>query len=130
MQNVSNIYRQLMEKPHWAEVSVAVGEHSRLITKQGECITFGGVSILTGTAGGDGGYREGMLKNVKTSHSVFPGDVPYIAPDKQLDVEPEPVPDSGTIHRVQVGAFRKKENAEAYLQKVHEVLPEAFIVVG
>ena len=74
MQNVSNIYRQLMEKPHWVEVSVAVGERSRLITKQGECITFGGVSILTGSTGGDGGYREGMLKNVKTSHSVFPGD--------------------------------------------------------
>lgn len=78
MQNVSNIYRQLMEKPHWAEVSVAVGERSRLITKQGECITFGGVSILTGTAGGDGGYREGMLKNVKTSHSVFPDDTPGV----------------------------------------------------
>lgn len=55
-------------------------------------------------------------------------DMPYIAPDKQLDVDPEPVPDSGTIYRVQVGAFHKKENAEAYLQKVHEVLPEAFIV--
>ena len=60
-------------------------------------------------------------------------DVPYIAPDKQIDLEPEPAPDvpeSGTLYRVQVGAFRKKENAEAYLQKVHEVLPEAFIVVG
>ena len=56
--------------------------------------------------------------------------VPYIAPGKQLDVEPEPVPESGTIYRVQVGAFSVKENAEAYLQKVHEVLPEAFIVVG
>lgn len=56
--------------------------------------------------------------------------VPYIVPDKQLDVEPEPVPESGTIYRVQVGAFRKKENAEAYLQEVREVLPEAFIVVG
>ena len=31
---------------------------------------------------------------------------------------------------LQVGAFSVKENAEAYLQKVHEVLPEAFIVVG
>lgn len=54
-------------------------------------------------------------------------NMPYIAPDTQLDVEPEPVPDSGTIYRVQVGAFRKKENAEAYLEKVREVLPEAFI---
>ena len=59
--------------------------------------------------------------------------IPYIAPDKQIDLEPEPAPDvpeSGTLYRVQVGAFRKKENAEAYLQEVREVLPEAFIVVG
>lgn len=128
MQNVSNIYRQLMEKPHWAEVSVAVGERSRLITKQGECITFGGVSILTGSAGGDGGHREGMLKNVKTSHSVFPGDTPYIAPDKQLDVEPEPVPDSGTIYRVQVGAFKEKTNADIFLEAVRAKFPRAYIV--
>ena len=117
-----------MEKPHWAEVSVAVGERSRLITKQGECITFGGVSILTGSAGGDGGHREGMLKNVKTSHSVFPGDTPYIAPDKQLDVEPEPVPDSGTIYRVQVGAFKEKTNADIFLEAVRAKFPRAYIV--
>ena len=54
--------------------------------------------------------------------------IPYIAPDKQIDLDPEPVPDSGTIYRVQVGAFESKENAEAYLEKVREVLPEAFIV--
>ena len=53
--------------------------------------------------------------------------IPYIAPDKQIDLDPEPVPDSGTIYRVQVGAFKVKENAEAYLAKVREVLPEAFI---
>lgn len=55
-------------------------------------------------------------------------DVPYIAPNKQLDVEPEPVPDSGTIYRVQVGAFSVKENAEAYLKEVRKHFPEAFIV--
>ena len=78
MQDVSNVYRQLMGKPHWAEVSVAIGESSRLITKQGEAITFGGVAILTGSAGGEGGYRENMLKIVKTSHSVFSGDMPGV----------------------------------------------------
>ena len=54
--------------------------------------------------------------------------IPYIAPDKQIDLDPEPVPGSGTIYRVQVGAFESKTNAEAYLAKVREVLPEAFIV--
>ena len=54
--------------------------------------------------------------------------IPYIAPDKQIDLDPEPVPDSGTIYRIQVGAFESKANAEAYLAKVREALPEAFIV--
>ena len=57
-------------------------------------------------------------------------EIPYVAPDKQVDLEPEPVPDvpdSGTLYRVQVGAFKEKSNAEAYLAKVREVLPEAFI---
>ena len=53
--------------------------------------------------------------------------IPYIAPDKQIDLEPEPEPDSRTLYRVQVGAFESKANAEAYLAKVREVLPEAFI---
>ena len=78
MQNVSETYRRLVAGTHWAEVSVAIGESSRLITRQGECITFGGVAILTGTAGGGGGYRENMLKSVKTSHAVFPGDTPGV----------------------------------------------------
>ena len=52
------------------------------------------------------------------------------APDKQVDIEPESVPDSGTLYRVQLGAFRVRENAEAYLVKVRKVLPEAFVTVG
>ena len=52
-------------------------------------------------------------------------DMPYIAPEKQVEMEPAPVPD--VLYRVQVGAFRKRENAEAYLAKVQEMLPEAFI---
>lgn len=78
MQNVSDTYRRLMEKDHWAEVAVAIGDTSRLITKQGERITFGGVSILTGVSGGDSGYREDLLKTVKTSHSVFSSNTPGI----------------------------------------------------
>lgn len=78
MQNVSETYRRLVSGTHWAEVSVAIGESSRLITKQGERITFGGVAILTGSSGGEGGYRENMLKSVKTSHAVFPGDTPGV----------------------------------------------------
>ena len=53
-------------------------------------------------------------------------DVPYIAPEKQIDMEPAPVPD--VLYRVQVGAFRAKENAEAYLKTVQNAgFPEAFV---
>ena len=48
-------------------------------------------------------------------------EVPYVAPDKQIDLEPEPapdVPDSGTLYRVQVGAFESKANADEFLKKV------------
>ena len=59
--------------------------------------------------------------------------IPYIAPDNQVDIEPEPVPDvpeSGTIYRVQVGAFKVKANADAYLAKVREIFPEAYITTA
>ena len=60
-------------------------------------------------------------------------EIPYVAPDNQVDIEPEPVPDvpeSDTIYRVQVGAFKVKANADAYLAKVREIFPEAYIVTG
>ena len=47
-------------------------------------------------------------------------------------VEPEEKPkQSGTMYRVQVGAFRNKDNAEAYLKKVQAAgFPDAYIAVG
>ena len=54
--------------------------------------------------------------------------IPYVAPDKQIELPEEPVEMPETLYRVQVGAFKVKANAEAYLAKVREALPEAFIV--
>ena len=55
-------------------------------------------------------------------------DVPYIAPEKQIDLPPEPVELPEVLYRVQVGAFRIRENAEAYLEKVQDAgFPEAFV---
>ena len=55
-------------------------------------------------------------------------DVPYIAPEKQIDLPPEPVELPEVLYRVQVGAFRIRENAEAYLEKVQNAgFPEAFV---
>ena len=55
-------------------------------------------------------------------------DIPYIAPDKQIDLDPEPVPDSGTLYRVQVGAFESKSNADIFLDAVRAKFPGAYIV--
>ena len=55
-------------------------------------------------------------------------DVPYIAPEKQIDFPPKPVELPEVLYRVQVGAFRIRENAEAYLAKVQNAgFPEAFV---
>lgn len=55
-------------------------------------------------------------------------DVPYIAPEKQIDFPPKPVELPEVLYRVQVGAFRIRENAEAYLEKVQNAgFPEAFV---
>ena len=55
-------------------------------------------------------------------------DVPYVAPDGQTGLNPEPVEQPEVLYRVQMGAFRKKENAEAYLKTVQSAgFPEAFV---
>lgn len=78
MHNTSALYRELMAGPHRFEVRLAIGERGRLITRQGEAITFGGVGILTAASGGDGGYGEDMLIRMETEGRVFPGENPAV----------------------------------------------------
>lgn len=55
-----------------------------------------------------------------------PADKP--APGEPAEA-PEAVPDSGTMYRVQVGAFRVRDNAMAYLDRVRQAgFDEAYIV--
>lgn len=44
----------------------------------------------------------------------------YEPPTPEESAEPETVPDSGTVYRVQVGAFRVRDNAMAYLDRVRQ----------
>ena len=60
------------------ETSLAIGETGVLITKQGDAITFGGVSILVGATGGDGGYDESLLMSVSTAPAVFSEESPSV----------------------------------------------------
>ena len=84
MQNTSELYNDLLaginaNKPnHKYEVRLAIGETGKLITKSGDSITFGGVSILVGASGADGGYDEGILVSVGTGCRVFSENTPTV----------------------------------------------------
>ena len=74
MQSTSDLYQDILAAPHSAEVRLAIGETGRLITKRGENITFGGVSILVGATGADGGYDESVLIHLSTDVQLFSED--------------------------------------------------------
>lgn len=78
MQPTSELYQELLNKPHRKEVRLAIGENGRLITKLGNAITFGGTRILTGVSGADGGYTGQQLISVTTTGAVFSQDTPMV----------------------------------------------------
>lgn len=89
MQKTSALYQELLSADHSVETRLAIGETGVLITKQGEAITFGGVSILTGSSGADGGYDESLLLSMETDSRVFSEDTPSVGDciSSQIDVE-------------------------------------------
>ena len=89
MQQTSQLYQQLLATNYTIETRLAIGETGVLITKQGDSITFGGVSILTGATGADGGYDESILISMETDSSVFSEESPNVGDcvSSQIDVE-------------------------------------------
>lgn len=84
MQQTSALYQELLaeyqagERNVKFETSLAIGETGVLITKRGESITFGGVSILVGASGGDGGYDESLLVSMNADFQVFSDESPTV----------------------------------------------------
>lgn len=79
MQQTSELYKNLLaDKNHWTETRLTVGEIGRLVTKQAERITFGGVGILVGSSGADAGYDESVVRSITTEARVFSGDTPEV----------------------------------------------------
>lgn len=89
MQKTSALFDELLASDHKMETRLSVGETGVLITKQGEDITFGGFSILTGATGADGGYDETVLISMETDTRVFSEDTPSVGDciSSQIDVE-------------------------------------------
>lgn len=89
MQETSALYQELFASDHKMETRLAIGETGVLITKQGEAITFGGVSILTGASGADGGFDETLLVSMETEGRVFSEESPVVGACVigQIDIE-------------------------------------------
>lgn len=89
MQETSELYKELLASNARRETRLAIGETGVLITKQGDAITFGGVSILTGATGADGGYDETLLMSMETDSRVFSEDTPSVGDciSSQIDIE-------------------------------------------
>lgn len=89
MQKTSALFQELLSTNHRIETRLAIGETGVLITKEGDSITFGGVSILTGSSGADGGYDETLLMSMETDSRVFSEDTPSVGDciSSQIDVE-------------------------------------------
>ena len=89
MQKTSDLYQQLLQTDYSVDTRLAIGEPGVLITKRGEAITFGGVAILTGATGADGGYDETLLMSMETDNRLFSEDTPEVGGciSSQIDIE-------------------------------------------
>lgn len=91
MQDISNVtnYAAILAGGDYSvEWSVDIGESGRLITYQGEYLTFGGDRILIAVAGGERGYRENVLKSVSITNAMF-GGTPVLGQCVSAEVDVE-----------------------------------------
>lgn len=105
MQQTSALYKELLAeyqsgKPGVkCEISLSIGDIGVLITRRGESITFGGVSILVGATGGDGGYDESFLISMETDSLVFSEEAPTVGNCVSSEIDIEMVKPLGTLPR-------------------------------
>ena len=103
MQQTSALYQELLSayqsgQPNIkCETRLAIGETGVLITRRGESITFGGVSILVGATGGDGGYDESLLVSMEADFQVFSDESPNVGNCVSSEIDVEMVKPFGEI---------------------------------
>lgn len=80
MQDISSVsnYSAILNGGNYSvEWAIDIGESGRLITHNGDYITFGSgeglVRVLVASAGADNGFREDILKNVSVTNAMFSG---------------------------------------------------------
>lgn len=105
MQQTSELYKQLLADYQAGnpdvktETRLAIGKTGTLITKRGESITFGGVSILVGATGADGGYDESLLVSMKADFRVFSEEVPSVGGCVAAEIDVDMLKPLGEIPR-------------------------------
>ena len=99
MQRTSELYQELLACNHTKETRLVIGESGVLITKRGDSITFGGVSILIGSSGADSGYDESTLIGMRTRSKVFADDKPSVGSCVSSEIDVEMIKPIGEIPR-------------------------------
>lgn len=109
---VSNYSAILSGGDYSVEWSIDIGESGRLITHQGEYLTFGGDRILIATAGADNGFREDVLKSVSVTNAMF-GGTPVLGQCVSAEVDLEMlVPDMIIPRMAQIRVYNRIFNSE------------------
>ena len=118
MQDTSNVanYNEIIATDYSVEWAIDIGEAGRLITEEGEYITFGSGAtmdrILIGAGGAENGYGEDMLKSVSISNAMFVGS-PVLGKCVSSEVELEMfVPPMIIPRMAQIRVFNRIYNSE------------------
>ena len=99
MLQTSALYKELLSGKHWKETRVSIGDTGRLITRQGNYITFGGTRILVAATGADGGYNESLLAQdgVNATVPLFSGDEPEVGSCVSREIDIKMLKPAGSI---------------------------------
>ena len=89
MQSTSLLYNSIISGDHRFEVSLAIGDSGKLITKQGETILFGGTAILVDTGGAESGYRMERLISGRVVSNLYSNSMPEVGccVSSEIDIE-------------------------------------------
>ena len=108
---VSNYSEILSGGDYSVEWAIDIGEAGRLITHQGDYLTFGGDRILIGTGGADNGFGEDFLKSVSVTNAMF-GGTPVLGQCVSAEVDIEMlIPEMQIPRMAQIRVFNRIFNS-------------------
>lgn len=115
MQDITEVtnYSEILSGGDYSvEWAIDIGEAGRLITHQGEYLTFGGDRILIATAGADNGFREDLLRSVSVTNAMF-GGTPVLGQCVSAEVDIEMlIPEMVIPRMAQIRVYNRIFNSE------------------